>query len=280
MTASLTIDRDRFRSSFANRATAVRHALTDHPLLTVEAIAELADALPEQQVEHNLGRLPLVVADPDAVQRAELAPGEVARGIETNGCWMVLKNIEADPGYAQLLDACLDEIASLIGDREGGMAVREGFIFLSAPGSVTPAHVDPEHNLLLQIRGRKELSVGAFPAAAVEQRELERFYAGGHRNLGWVPEVSQTFSIGPGDGVYLPVHAPHWVTVSDNVAVSLSVTFRTPRNADEILLHRLNAGLRRAHLAPAPIGTRPLQDRVKLAMGRGVRACSRRGLGD
>jgi len=31
------------------------------------------------------------------------------------------------------------------------MGRREGFIFVSSPGSVTPHHMDPEHNFLLQI---------------------------------------------------------------------------------------------------------------------------------
>lgn len=276
MTALMDIDRDAFTRSFASGPTAVRHELADHPLLTVAAIADLADLLPEQQVEHNLGRLPIVVGEPAAVTRADLSPGEVARGIASNGCWMVLRNIETDPRYRRLLDDCLDEIRDLIGSREGGMGVREGFIFLSAPGSVTPVHLDPEHNLLLQVRGRKEINVGAFPGPDVEQRELERFYGGGHRNLRWVPQSATTFDLAPGDGVYIPVHAPHWVTVPDNVAVSLSVTFRTPANADQMVLHRLNAGLRRVHLSPSPIDRRPLGDRMKLVAGRGLRACAQR----
>ena len=155
------------------------------------------------------------------------------------------------------------------------MGRREGFIFLSAPGSVTPAHVDPEHNLLLQVRGRKTLSVGSFASIAVEQRELERFSTGGHRNLLQMPRSPATFALGPGDGVYVPVHAPHWVKVPDNIAVSLSITFRTPACADRVLLHQLNARLRRVHLSPAPIGRSPRADRAKLAAGRVLRGARR-----
>ena len=59
------------------------------------------------------------------------------------------------------------------------MTEREGFIFLSAPGSTTPAHTDPEHNFLLQVRGPKEMNVGAFPdpsdrAARSSSRPLRR----------------------------------------------------------------------------------------------------------
>ncbi len=270
----MDIDRDAFERNFGSAPIAVRHHLVEHPLLSVEAVAELAEALPEHHVEHNLGKLP-VIAAPRQTVRAELSPGEVARGIASNGCWMVLKNIEAEPRYARLLNDSLDEISDLIGS-EGGMGPREGFIFLSAPGSVTPVHTDPEHNLLLHIRGRKDINVGSYPDADVERDELERYYAGGHRNVTWAPLSPTTFSMGPGDGVYVPVHAPHWVTVPDNVAVSLSITFRTPATADMAVLHKVNASLRRLRLSPAPIGRRPHSDRVKLAAGRSLRTLTQR----
>jgi Cupin superfamily protein len=271
----MEIDRTAFVRNFGSAPTSVGHRLVDHPLLTVEAIAELAEALPERQVEHNLGNLPVVAAS-GQVPRAELSPGDVARGIATNGCWMVLKNIEADPRYARLLNESLDEIAEAIGTTEGGMGLREGFIFLSAPGSVTPAHIDPEHNLLLQIRGRKAITVGAFPGPDIEQRVIEGLYTGRHRNLSWAPLHPQTFSMGPGDGVYVPVHAPHWVAVPDNVAVSLSITFRTAATSDLAVVHRFNAGLRRARLSPAAVGRRPRADRLKLHAGRKIKSIAQR----
>ena len=44
----------------------------------------------------------------------------------------------------------LDEVAPLVADREGGMIDREGFIFLSAPGSMTPraTTVEPRQGLV------------------------------------------------------------------------------------------------------------------------------------
>ncbi len=64
----------------------------------MESIAKLAERLPEDRVEHNIANLPKIVA-PDAVQRSDQPVGEIARNIDTSGCWMVLKNIERDPEY-------------------------------------------------------------------------------------------------------------------------------------------------------------------------------------
>src|SRR5207244_831142 len=119
--------------------------------------------------EHHRGEeLPLLLPDADAPM-LEDDPIEIARNIETNGCWMVLWNIEQVPEYKAFLDDVLDDATTLVGSREGGTHRREGFIFLSAPNSITPAHIDPEHNFLLQVRGTKEVKVGSFPDPLDEQ---------------------------------------------------------------------------------------------------------------
>lgn len=238
----------------------------------MEAIARLAETLPEDRIEQNTGKLPTVVAH-DEVQRENLPSGDVARGIETNGCWMVLKNIEQHPDYRRLLEDSLDEVAAHLHGREGGMRKREGFIFLSAPGSVTPSHTDPEHNLLLQVRGTKEMNVGSFPDARSRQLELE---GQSHRNIDWLPADAQKFALQPGDGVYVPVHAPHWVVNGESVSVSLSITFQTPESVRTARVHSLNARLRRLGLSPRPPGERPRSDRAKAAVAGGLVRLKRR----
>lgn len=242
----------------------VSHELTDHPLLTVESLAQLAERLPEDRVEHNVGNLPKVV-DPNAVERKDLPVGDIARGIETNGCWMVLKNIERDDQYRALLDELLDQVDPLLDERDGGMSGREGFVFLSAPGSVTPSHTDPEHNFLLQVRGAKQMNVGRFPDEKTGQLALEHALGGGHRNVDWEPAEPRAFDLRPTDGVYVPPHAPHWVQNGDEVSVSFSITFQTPLNERAIRVHSLNAKLRRLGLSPKPPGRRPSLDRRKAA---------------
>ncbi len=219
------------------------------------------------------------MVDPDAVRRSDEPVGEVARNIETNGCWMVLKNIELDAEYKRLLDQGLDEVAPHVRGRDGGMVEREGFIFLSAPGSMTPSHTDPEHNFLLQVRGTKQINVGRFPDPDTEQIALENALGGGHRNVDWEPADPVGFDLGPGDGVYVHPHAPHWVENGESVSVSLSITFATPASKQTRQLHALNARLRRLGLSPTIPGRRPGLDRRKAAcltaLGRVRRALTR-----
>jgi hypothetical protein len=266
MSKLLEIDPAGFDAHFGKRPYAVRHNLAHHELLTVERVAELADHLPEASVEHNLGNVDKLVPTGEA-PRLDASPGEVARGIETNGCWMVLKNIEQDPAYRALLDAALDEVAPW-SDREGGQTLREGFIFLTAPDSMTPAHVDPEHNFLLQIRSSKVMHTGDFPDAETRSRTLEAFHSGAHRNIDWEPSAHAPFPLAPGDGVYMPVAVPHWVTSGPEVSVSLSITFRTPATERAARLWAANEKLRRLRIAPRDPGANERADRVKDAAAR------------
>jgi ribosomal protein L16 Arg81 hydroxylase len=268
MTKLLEIDPDGFDAHFARKPYAVRHNLVNHDLLTVERVAELADFLPESDVEHNLGNVDKLVPSGEA-PRLDQTPGEVARGIESNGCWMVLKNVEQDPAYRALLDETLEEVSPW-SDREGGQTLREAFIFLTAPNSMTPAHVDPEHNFLLQIRGDKVMHTGGFPDAETKRLTLEAFHSGAHRNIDWEPVDHTPFPLAPGDGVYMPVAVPHWVTSGPEVSVSLSITFRTPATQREARLWATNNRLRKLKLAPKAPGDSERADKVKDTAARAL----------
>jgi hypothetical protein len=263
MPALLDIDRTNFVSDRTDPKT-VRHHLADHRMLSVEALAVLADRLPAANVEHNVAKGIGVVVPRGAALTLDASPGDVARGIDHNGCWMVLKHIEVDPEYNRLLNAALDEVAQLLPGGASAMHHRQGFVFLSAPGSVTPAHCDFEHNFLLQIRGLKTMHLGRFADANAEQRELERALGpGGHRNMEYAPEWTDQYDLEPGDGLYVPVAKPHWVQNGPTVSVSLSITWRAPDGLRNERAHRFNDRLRRLGLSPRRPGEKVAVDRSK-----------------
>jgi JmjC domain len=257
----LDIDGRMFADGFAIRPFSVNHRLASHPRLSLEAIAQLADDMPPGAVERHRADLPMVM--PGGAPELDGRPSDTVRGIETNGNWMVLWNIEQVPAYKALLDACLDEVERYVGDSHGGMRDRKGYLFLSAPGAVTPMHFDPEHNLLLQIKGIKDMNVGRFADPADQQRELDRYHSGGHRNLERMPEQIELFRLHPGQGVYVWPFAPHWVKNGDEASISLSITFRTAASRRTERVHRFNARMRRFHVSPRPAGQSRIADEVK-----------------
>lgn len=242
------------------------HQLVGHPLLELEALAALAGRMRQVDVEYNRGDLPVGI-DPADMPANGLSIEETIRRIEECGSWMVLKFIEQDKLYRAFLHETLAPLAEIVGRRTGKMLKPEGFIFISSPGSVTPFHFDPEHNILLQVRGTKTMTI--FPAddeALVPGEEHERFHAGGHRNLPWQEAFAsrgRAFDLVPGRAVYVPVKAPHWVQNGPGVSISLSITWRSEWSYREEYAHGLNRLLRRAGLRPRRPRRYPHQNHLK-----------------
>ncbi len=243
------------------------HALVDHPLLTLNALAELAATLPGDSVEYNPGNLPVGIA-PEDIPASALSIAETIRSIEENGSWMVLKRIEQHPDYAALLGETLAGVAPLVAAKTGGMLGMEGFVFVSSPGAVTPFHFDPEHNILMQIRGSKVMTL--FPAAdetIVSPEAHEAFHLGQqHRNLAWQDDFASRGTaqpLTPGDALYVPVKSPHWVQNGDAVSISLSVTWRSEWSYREADARAFNHVLRARGLHPATPARYPADNRAK-----------------
>jgi Cupin-like domain len=277
----LGIDPARFRARFDRQPFIVRHRLSDHPLFALPRLIELARTLPEDRVEYNAGDVP-VSLDPARTPRTGLSIDETIRRIEECRSWMVFKNVERDPDYRALLDACLDQVREHSEPIAPGMDRREGFIFVSSPDSVTPYHMDPEHNFLLQIRGRKRVSLfdGA-DRTVLSELELEKFYARGHRNLVFddvKQRKAQVFELTPGDGLYFPVTWPHWVKNGSEVSVSFSITFRTASSDRREVLYHVNERLGRLGIRLPPVGRSRLADDAKYHAFRAL-ARARRLLG-
>ncbi len=258
------------------------HRLQDHPLLQLPSIIELAQRLPESSVEYNAGNLS-VNQDPSRTPRTGLSVQETLRAIETAGSWMVLKFVQQDPLYCRLVDECLDQLEPMIHDRFPGMTLRRAFIFVSSPGATTPYHVDFEHNLLLQIRGRKFFQVfDPNDRFVLAETAREQMVCGGHRNIVYRDEFSgreHAFELNPGDGVHVPLSSPHWVRVGAEVSISFSVTFQTRPSSRIISAHQVNQKLRKLGLEPREVGKSPALDSLKfnaLRVARKLQAIKQR----
>lgn len=269
---------ERLRGAYPERPVRLDHTMRDHPLLGFDALAELALSMREVDVEYNRADLPVGIA-PEDVPDNGLGIVETLENIETNGSWMVLKFIEQNPVYREFLHTTLAELEPVVGPVTGSMLKPEGFIFVSSPGAVTPYHMDPEHNILLQLRGSKTMTV--FPA---DDDELasgeahEAFHAGGHRNLPWRDDFAArgtAFELQAGEAVFVPVKAPHWVQNGDAVSVSLSITWQSEWAYREMYARDMNRLLRRFGLNPASPKRYPHQNRAKSLAWRAIDRAAR-----
>lgn len=264
-----------FVDNFNRRPFKIGHHLDDHPLFDLPSLVELAAELPTASVEYNAGDLP-VTQDPGRTPQNGLSIEETIKRIETCDSWMVLKNVEQSPAYARLLKHCLAEIQDFSNLVSRGMKHEQGFIFVSSPGSMTPFHIDPENNFLLQIRGSKTVWMfGQDDREVLSEQQIEEFFSGAHRNLDFEESYrhrGQQFELLPGEGLHFPVVAPHYVENGPQVSISFSITFQTRDSADRQSLHRFNRQLRRFGMTPSEVGTSPWRDSAKLSFLRTFRS--------
>jgi len=265
MTTFAPAVRAAFAGAYPERPLLLAHGLAGHPLLKLDALAALATRIRPVDAEYNRGDVP-VGLDPKDTPGNGLSIDETIRGIEENGSWMVLKFVEQDPLYRALLAETLAELEPEVRPLTGAMLKQEAFVFISSPNAVTPYHFDPEHNILLQIRGTKTMTVFPADEALASGEQHEAFHAGGHRNLVWRDEFAahgEAFALAPGAAVYVPVKAPHWVKNGPEVSISFSITWRSEWSYREGYARRMNAVLRKAGLSPAPPRRFPHQNHLK-----------------
>jgi hypothetical protein len=264
------VDPQSFAQAFAKRSVYVEHGLSDHPLFTLGAIAELADQLPPESVRRESGRLPFHNKE-GYVDVGDGPPSETVLDIARNGFRVSLRDIHQVPEYADVIHRCLDGVDALVGGREGGLVQRAGYLFISSPAATTPMHFDVEHNFLLQVRGTKHVHVATFDDdPSLLERERNRYLDGEECDFAAMEAVADTFVIEAGLGVYLPSYVPHWVETEAGVSVSFSIPFHTAfcRRAETV--HRVNRRMRKLHLSPRPPGASRSADRAKAALARTV----------
>ena len=268
----------------------VTHALADHPLLQIDALVELG----KRQQERKLVRTHTSDARAgthfnDASRLHPNPKGAVATlaDIEKANAWMSLLNVQADPLYRRLVGEVLEEIRPIVERRDPGMCHLAGWIFVASPKAVTPFHMDPEHNFILQIRGSKRLYTwDPLDRVVVSEREAEQYH-----DRYWVKMApwnedwrarARVFELAPGLGGYMPATTPHMVENGDGPSITISFTYLSDATRRRELLYRGNLRLRRLGLDPLPVGTSPGRDRVKHAVLAGymsARNMIRRAIG-
>jgi hypothetical protein len=253
---------------------ALTHALSDHPLLQIDALVELG----KRQQERNLVRTHSAdataatsFADAPTLHPNQAGAATTLADIANARAWMSLLNVQADPTYRAFIDEILEEVRPVVDRRDPGMCYRAGWIFVSSPNAVTPFHMDHEHNFIMQIRGTKRLYTWEpTDRVVVSERGQELFHDKHSRELvtwseDWRPRA-RILDLEPGMGGYMPSTSPHMVENGPEPSITISFTYYTDSTRRRELLYRGNAGLRRLGIEPTPVGVSTNRDRMKIAM--------------
>jgi hypothetical protein len=259
------------------KVAAVRHRISEHPLLQIGSLVELSTRLAkhgrirthsnEAYAGTDFNHAPMLYPN-------ERAPEETLANIASAKAWMSLLNVQTDHIYRGLVDEVLDDLKPGIDKVDPGMVYRGGWIFVTSPNTVTPFHMDKEHNFILQIKGNKRLLVWEpddIEVLSEEARDL--FHASHSRDLvRWHEEArarAHVFDLKPGMGAYMPSTAPHLVENGDNASVTVSFTYYTDATRRNARLHTLHQRMRAWGWSPSPVGARPLRDAMFDAVALG-----------
>ena len=261
-----------------DRICRLEHDVHRHPLLQLDALHALARELEPAGGCRFLapGAVDSSAFDHAASSHDGRTLDDVIARIEEPGSWIALYNVEQVPRCAAVLRQVVDGMRALVEREQPDIFLVTGFVFISAPPSVTPYHIDRENNLWLQLRGRKTLAVWdhrVTPAPVVEEFIVHRDL-GGVRLTDDVRAQALEFEAGPGDGLYFPATTPHmtrstrdWVRPGDGVAISIGINFYTRVTRRRALAHQANRLLRRAGLDPRRPGQSAWVDAVKMPLG-------------
>jgi hypothetical protein len=262
---------------------ALKHNFDQHPQMQLPELAKLAkDLVKTKQCRFitpgSQQATPFHHEDHDPQGRDI---DEVFRRIEEPGSWIALYNVETHPVYKKFLDDVVACFKPMVEREQPNVFNVGGFIFISAPPSVTPFHIDRENNFWLQVAGRKVMNVWDPTDHVVVPAHLQdQFILYGDldevRLKDGFKERSHEFDVGPGDGVYFPSTSPHmtrsdpgWTQPGNGVSISIGVVFYTDVTKKAAYLHALNLILRqRFGIEPRPPGESAFVDALKYPFGR------------
>lgn len=265
---------DLFRENFNQLSHEFGHNLAGNPLFELSKLVDLAQRvatrtnphLPGGDVYFNEG---LIEAGekPGRPDKPRTAAVDLVRSIEEKQAWIILKHIEREPGYQQVLEDCICDILNLAGrDLLPKIKWFEAILFITSPNRVTEYHLDREISWVLQIQGEKEIHVfNRADKDIVPDDELERYWTADNRAAVYKPEYESRAMVShmhPGTGVHIPINAPHWLRNKNNISVTLNVNFQF-HDRYWANLYRANYYLRRAGITPSAPGTHRVSDYVK-----------------
>jgi hypothetical protein len=260
---------EEFRTKFDKYSFAFGHKLAGHPVFELSRLMELAQETQSTRPEdlyYDAGTVD-VNQRWDRTPKPEFSARDAIQRIEHCGAWIVLKRADKNEEYAAVLKECMRELQEFTGlNLDRVMKVQEVILFITSPRRITTYHIDRECSLLLQIQGDKHISIfDRNDREVLSEEEIERFWSVDHNAPRYKPELQHhatVYELRPGNGVHIPVNAPHWVQNGENISVSLNVNFQY-RDTMRANLYRLNFVLRKMGLRPTPPGASPAKDKVK-----------------
>ncbi len=246
--------------SWGKKPLAIKHRLHEHPLYSLDALADLIDKYPRQQYalvhmgaqkERRLWR---------EGEIGSMSGHQVINAIAKGRMWLNLRNIgQVDKRYTAILDEIFEEVRQNVPAYD--TYARTSGILISSPNAQVYYHMDLPGQSLWQIHGKKRVYLYPDKAPFLTFEELERIslfevevdipYEP------WYDDHATVFEIAGGDMLHWPLNAPHRVENLDCLNVSMTTEYWTEvirrrqmiNMANGILRHKLGLTPRSASIS-------------------------------
>ncbi len=261
----------------------LNHKLADHPALALENLAKVIADFPKEQILFSkaLNNLSKNFYKELDVSNKEVDFNQIIETIRTSNSYIAIKNPENHPSFKELYADLTEDISDLLKAHGTGTKPLEPmlWIFIASPGAVTPFHFDRFSNLIMQIRGSKELAV--FPPRVEEiipQKDTEAYIDWAGELTPWREELDKyahKFQFKKGEAVHIPYVSGHYVkNGSEDISISLSFFFHSEETRTWSKAMKFNNKLRRFGVSPSKVAVSGLKDKMKAAMLPVVQAAS------
>lgn len=270
-------DNSGFRENFDEKPFAFSHCFTaGHPSFQLSRLRQLIEnPVTREGAYYDQGEIGIGQRW-DQVPERKLTLDETFDRIDNAGAWIILRRVNKDPEYNDLLERCIADVKALSGRAiDEDKKSQEAIIFITSPRRVTAYHIDRECNFLMQVSGLKEISVFERNDRVVTpEDELEKFWSKDNNAGVYKPQYqdrAHVFQMEPGMGVHIPVNSPHWLRNGDNISITFSISYQY-RDMQRKYVYQANYYLRRLGLNPTPPGRSALLDNTKrIVIGTGLR---------
>lgn len=258
-----------------------QHKLMGHPALSLQSLEQSIPELPTERVKYSSGLLKNGDHFEEAYRthRNGLSLEETIEKIRTSDSYIMVREPEIHPTFRELHRELSADVATLM--RQAGLGATpirpRLYLFIASPNAFTPFHIDRNSTLLMQFQGSKAIAV--FPSwdeRVVRTIDQEDYAGYAPQPLPWRKEsdiLAHKFRFTPGEALHIPFVAGHYVQNDpDDVSVSLSIIFNTPRTETQLRAmgfnRQLRAAMARLGLQPYPAGKVFWRDQVKSSLVR------------
>lgn len=253
----------------------LNHKLADHPALSIENLAKVIADFPKEKILFSkaLNKLDKNFDKELDVSNKDVDLNQIIETICTSNSYIAIKNPEDHPSFKNLYASLTEDISNLLKAHGTGTKPLEPmlWIFIASPNAVTPFHFDRYSNVIMQIRGSKELAV--FPPRVEEiipQKDTEAYIDWSGQLTPWREELDKyahKFQFKKGEAVHIPYVSGHYVkNGSDDISISLSFFFHSDETLRWSKAMKFNNRLRRLGVNPGKIAVSGRTDRIKAAM--------------